>query len=496
MSYLNRYLLLLVFNLLNIVAFGAIISVAVINIINHNAPTNLIIYYGYTGLLSLALLLSEFRVPRFLNAQARFLFTYTGRGIILTYFGCIVYTSALYNVIACIFTVSLGVVYFVIAWAPVVPLQQGLLYNFSRWCSEGTVLVYNSSATIPDHEADAGAADGALYYAQEQKLQQTLPIVPPMTTAAATSTGAPLSYSYQQNLEEGLLHNNDDSHQRPLTGAIRHHRTPSQATTALELSPHYYKHVSAQSIVWPESHPKLEESHSSKQQCMPPSLDMQSLGIVAERSDCIPQTNSNNRAYATSACRLSNESFVYGVTAETRIPESTGDDYLDRIINSSCFAREVLDTNDDESIVVRGMSSSARSAGLAANVTTSDHTSNSLLVDNAGRRSMTSLGISSTQANEAQNSYVVSRPYTSAAILPSGSRNMSLARSVNNNYSNHNPSPRPMERISPPIPYRVFAPESQETFVQNLAHINHALAGNGSMQSRSPSAKQYNTSFK
>ncbi|KAJ2556230.1 hypothetical protein EV175_002099, partial [Coemansia sp. RSA 1933] len=176
MGLLNRYLLLLVFNVLNVVAFGAIVSVAVINIVDHEAPTNLIIYYGYTGLLSLALLFSEIRVPRLLNAQARFLFTYTGRGILLTYFGCIVYTSSLYNVIACIFTVSLGVVYFVLAWVSFVPLHNGLLYNISRWRIEGTKQLNHSTTTIPyssqqqQQQQDENEDNGDLGYAQTEKI--------------------------------------------------------------------------------------------------------------------------------------------------------------------------------------------------------------------------------------------------------------------------------------------------------------------------------------
>ncbi|KAJ1727077.1 hypothetical protein LPJ61_004777, partial [Coemansia biformis] len=125
----NRYLLLLLFNVLNVAAFGAIVAVAVINVVDRAAPTNLLIYYGYTGLLSLVLLLSELRVPRLLHSQARFLFTYTGRGIVLTYFGCITYSDRTFNVFACIYAVSLGVVYFVVAWVPFVSTQHGLAYN-------------------------------------------------------------------------------------------------------------------------------------------------------------------------------------------------------------------------------------------------------------------------------------------------------------------------------------------------------------------------------
>ncbi|KAJ2496769.1 hypothetical protein GGH96_005604 [Coemansia sp. RSA 1972] len=55
------------------------------------------------------------------------------------------------------------------------------------------------------------------------------------------------------------------------------------------------------------------------------------------------------------------ESFVYGVSAHPAHAQSTGDAYLDSIVNSSRFAREVMDPMS-ESIVVRS------SRGLAEDV--------------------------------------------------------------------------------------------------------------------------------
>ncbi|KAJ2144293.1 hypothetical protein IW136_001395 [Coemansia sp. RSA 678] len=232
MGCFNRFLLLLTFNVLNILAFGAIIAVAVINITDHNAPTNLLIYYAYTGLLSLVLCVCEIRVPRALYAQTRFLFTYTGRGIVLTYFGCIVYTSKLFNVIACIYTVTLGVVYVVVAWVSVVPVHDGVLSNWSRWVHEGK----------SDERREVQNVD------PEHKVSYVHDVV-----------GAPI----------------------------------------------HGHHASVQSIVWPSDMPAGPH-----------------------------------------------ESFVYGVSAHPAHVQSTGDAYLDSIVNSSRFAREVMDPTN-ESIVVR-----------------------------------------------------------------------------------------------------------------------------------------------
>ncbi|KAJ2884750.1 hypothetical protein IWW38_005392, partial [Coemansia aciculifera] len=271
MGYLNRYLLLLVLNVLNAVAFGAIVSVAVVNIVDHSSPTNLIIYYAYTGLLSLTLFLAEFRAPRLLSSQARFLFTYTGRGLLLTYFGCIVYTNTLYNVIACIYTVSLGVVYLVVAWVPFVPLQKGILYNWSRWCREGSEQFYDDEDEVDSQ--DQRRMDG--------KTRR------------------------QQNAGAALHHFGSPPGQAPESDNVRAMRLSSQAT-AHELNPRYPAYTSAQSMVWPESPTELAISAN-------------------------PQANNNDMGHPAIAAteRHKNESFVYGVSVETKQPDTTGDEYLD-----------------------------------------------------------------------------------------------------------------------------------------------------------------------
>ncbi|KAJ1729998.1 hypothetical protein LPJ72_004681 [Coemansia sp. Benny D160-2] len=470
MGFLNRYLLLLVFNVLNIVAFGAIVSVAVINIVDHNAPTNLIIYYAYTGLLSLGLLFSEISVPRLLNAQARFLFTYTGRGILLTYFACVVYTNSLYNVIACIFTVSLGVVYFVVAWVPFVPLHNGLVCNFSRWRSEGNRQLHHSSASMPYSsyhiENNGVAVDSALGYAQTEKLNHTLlPIVPPIsTTATATATAGDSddasAHPRQDTTTDTLMDGSSRPQHPPYHGAVRYHNwmMPQAHSTTPPLSAdqasHYSKHVPARSINWSDH----QQQHNF------PAGFQRSSTLADPDPDLVPSSPKHNTSSPPTAAtsRFSNESFIYGLTNEPKVPDSTGDDYLDSIINSSCFAREVLDPNDDNSIVVRDTESPSRSYGLAANVVGgggSDHGHGSPpRASNGGGRSVTSLGTSmATTANTNEPPTV--RPFTSAALSPP-----------------RHADGRIVERISPPIPYRMFAPETQAAFVQNMAHVSSALS--------------------
>ncbi|KAJ2346248.1 hypothetical protein GGH91_002266, partial [Coemansia sp. RSA 2671] len=257
MGYLNRYLLLLAFNMLNVIAFGAIVSVAAVNIADHTSPTNLIIYYAYTGLLSLALFVAEFRAPRLLSSQARFLFTYTGRGLLFTYFGCIVYTNTLYNVVACIYTVSLGVVYLVVAWVPVVPLQSGVLYNWSRWKCEGSEQFYGAEGVAEEHGGDTRVGGKSRRRHEPNATVHRYSSPPGPVAESVSALGVRLS---------------------------------SQAT-AHELNPNYPAYVSAQSMVWPESPPDL-------------AISVDAL--------------TNNAVAQPLAAERDNESFIYGVSVETK----------------------------------------------------------------------------------------------------------------------------------------------------------------------------------
>ncbi|KAJ2798895.1 hypothetical protein H4R20_004648 [Coemansia guatemalensis] len=394
MGYLNQYLLLLVFNLLNVVAFGAIISVAVINIVDHTAPTNLIIYYGYTGLLSLALLLSELRVPLLLNSQARFLFTYTGRGIVLTYFGCIVYTDKLFNVIACVFTVSLGVIYFVVAWVPFISMQHGLLYNWARWTSEGSSqLKVNGNDSIAGHSPS---------------LEKPLHTI----TMDAGNIG------------------------RAQDPACYPGGPPEQAVSVHRLNQGYARHTSVQTITWPES---------------PTEKAAESTALGAGEAT----TNAD-----TGTRRQTNDSFVYGLTAETKEPETTGDAYLDSIINSSRFAREVMDNTDDNCIAVRSPHGLSGSMGLARELESPARTGVEPPAGEIARRSVTSLASTAPLAYLPDSS--THRPYTSAAV-----HNPHYQIAPTNN--------RGIAPISPPMPYHVFAPASRESLVENIAHVNRTL---------------------
>ncbi|KAJ2607270.1 hypothetical protein H4S08_004882 [Coemansia sp. RSA 1365] len=403
MGYLNQYLLLLVFNLLNVVAFGAIVSVAVINIVDHAAPTNLIIYYAYTGLLSLALLLSELRVPLLLNSQARFLFTYTGRGIVLTYFGCIVYTDKLFNVIACVFTVSLGVIYFVVAWMPFISMQHGLLYNWARWTTEGSTR----------HTANAN-----------ERGQTHL------SNIEGSSLGR--SHSLEKPLHTiGISEDNVGETKTPefYTGPLE------QAVSVHRLNQGYARHTSVQSITWPES--PTEERTESK-----------AFGTAGAPVDA-------------GIRRQTNDSFVYGLTTETREPDSTGDAYLDSIINSSRFAHEIMDNTDDNYIAVRSPHGLSGSMGLSTELGSPIPNGTGPPVGEFGRRSVTSLASTAPLVYLPNSSNY--RPYTSAAV-----HHHQIA-STNN---------RAIAPISPPMPYHVFAPASRESLVENIAHVNRALNNN------------------
>ncbi|KAJ1674752.1 hypothetical protein EV182_002635 [Spiromyces aspiralis] len=132
-QYLNSYLLLLVVNALNLVASGLIIAICIVNIVDGAPPTNVVIYNAYSACLFLALLAAEFRPPAFVADSTKFLLTYRGRGLLYTFFGCLVYTNTIFNIAACIFIETLGVTLFVLSWVNLVPPRYGLLYNWGQW---------------------------------------------------------------------------------------------------------------------------------------------------------------------------------------------------------------------------------------------------------------------------------------------------------------------------------------------------------------------------
>ncbi|KAJ1959660.1 hypothetical protein GGI12_004224 [Dipsacomyces acuminosporus] len=370
MTYFNIYLLLLLFNVLNAVAFGAIISVAVKNIIAHNSPTHLIIYYAYTGALSLALLLSEFRTPRLLSVQMRFLSTYTGRGILLTYFGCIVYTNTLYNIIACVYTVTLGVFYLVIAWVPLVPLQHGIQYNWVRWRTEGTANMY------PQDGSHSKTEQGHKRFALQRKARRN-------------------TIDNEQYLDPFLGRGNA----APGDNTQQNHREAYQ---------HPPRELNSSNITYiPEqSQPRSTEvSHAA-------------MDSAVSRRDS-RNSNSGNRR----------EPSIYGLSVRAESLDTTGDPYLDKVINSSRFARDMMDPSDDEYVVAHDPAFYSRHSGLASNAS--------------------AVNISSPAS-------AVQRPQSHPSPL----------RGEIGSGISH---------ISPPMPYHVYSPENNESFYENLSQISRAL---------------------
>ncbi|KAJ1978144.1 hypothetical protein H4R34_003310, partial [Dimargaris verticillata] len=142
-AYWNIYGLFLLLNLLNLIVCGLVIAVASINITD--SPTNVIIYNAYTGCLCLLLAVAEIRIPAFIETNLRFLCTYRGRGLLYTFFGCLVYSSNLFNIAACVFIVTIGIAYFIISWVPLAPPRFGIVDNWRAWTMQGTRNLYRTA---------------------------------------------------------------------------------------------------------------------------------------------------------------------------------------------------------------------------------------------------------------------------------------------------------------------------------------------------------------
>ncbi|KAJ1912097.1 hypothetical protein IWQ60_009823 [Tieghemiomyces parasiticus] len=150
-AYFNIYGLFLFFNLLNLAVYGLVIAVACKNVI-HSA-TNVIIYNSYTGSLCLLLLFAEFRLPSFVHEYLKFLCTYRGRGLLYTFFGCLVYAPSTFNIVACILVVSVGVAFFLLSWVPMAPPSFGLLDNWRAWTYQGTRNLYRNTTKADPHNS-------------------------------------------------------------------------------------------------------------------------------------------------------------------------------------------------------------------------------------------------------------------------------------------------------------------------------------------------------
>ncbi|RKP36508.1 COPI associated protein-domain-containing protein [Dimargaris cristalligena] len=152
-AYFNIYALFLFFNFLNLAVLGLVIAVSCQNVIR--SPTNVIIYNAYTGFLCLLLFFAEFRLPGFVHEYLRFLCTYRGRGLLYTFFGCLVYANTVFNIVACVLVVTVGVAYFIISWVPMASPSFGLLENWRAWTHQGTRNLYRnttSQARKPDRQ--------------------------------------------------------------------------------------------------------------------------------------------------------------------------------------------------------------------------------------------------------------------------------------------------------------------------------------------------------
>ncbi|KAJ1967257.1 hypothetical protein IWQ62_001976 [Dispira parvispora] len=144
-AYLNIYGLFLCFNLLSLGVLGLIIATACQNITN--SPTNVIIYNAYTGCLCLLLFVAEFHLPRFVHEYLLFLCTYRGRGLLYTFFGCLVYAPHPFNIAACIIVVATGVFFFIISWVRFPSPSFGIIANWRAWCHQGTRDLYRRTTT-------------------------------------------------------------------------------------------------------------------------------------------------------------------------------------------------------------------------------------------------------------------------------------------------------------------------------------------------------------
>ncbi|ORX68758.1 hypothetical protein DL89DRAFT_293956 [Linderina pennispora] len=277
------------------------------------------------------------RAPRFLNSQMRFLFTYGGRGLLYTYFGCIVYTNSLYNIIACVYTVTLGVAYLVLAWVSIIPLQHGLLYNWSHWCSEGAKQMYESSS---------------------KRTHRT---------------------------RRGMTNEQYDA---PLLG------------TAMPGLNRVVKWVGQPDNVFPGALGR--KLHAAK-------------GEAGSR--------------------------IYGMSTRARRLSTTGDAYLDEIVNSSRFARDMMDPSDSEYVVAGDSRHYKSPSGLASRIS-----------DNSSPR--TTISIPPAAAYAAEQPALTEQTYMSQPRDGMGTGN---------------------NRISSPLPYHLFAPESREFINNSLSQITREL---------------------
>ncbi|ORX65610.1 hypothetical protein DL89DRAFT_296049 [Linderina pennispora] len=210
------------------------------------------------------------RAPRFLNSQMRFLFTYGGRGLLL------------YNIIACVYTVTLGVAYLVLAWVSIIPLQHGLLYNWSA-----LVLA---------------RARKQMYESSSKRTHRT---------------------------RRGMTNEQYDA---PLLGTAMPGLNRSSNGSASQTT--YFQERSV-------SFAKDSDEFST--------LDQAASGNYTQQKE-------------------KRGSRIYGMSTRARRLSTTGDAYLDEIVNSSRFARDMMDPSDSEYVVAGDSRHYKSPSGLASRI--------------------------------------------------------------------------------------------------------------------------------
>ncbi|PWA03722.1 hypothetical protein BB558_000103 [Smittium angustum] len=173
-KYLDYNLLLFFMNILNILVCMMLGSVGLSNLISRELPTSTLVYNFYIIMISLALIVCEFKPPLFLAVNMKFLLTYRGRGLFYIFFGCLVYTRKTYNIVVCFFVEIMGVLFFVLSWVDLASPQYGIMYNYNAY-------IKNSSLQSKNSETGQGnILDNT--YNREIKKPRILDAFPPLSS--------------------------------------------------------------------------------------------------------------------------------------------------------------------------------------------------------------------------------------------------------------------------------------------------------------------------
>ncbi|RKP06824.1 COPI associated protein-domain-containing protein [Thamnocephalis sphaerospora] len=121
---LDRFGLALLLSVLNMAVYIVVIIAAIFNLLSADFPT--IINNVYVIVLSLCLMVNEFRAPPLVLEYFKFTCTYLGRGLVFFFLGCVVIRRQDFNIAAGIMAASAGVFYFVLSFTPGVPRLAGI----------------------------------------------------------------------------------------------------------------------------------------------------------------------------------------------------------------------------------------------------------------------------------------------------------------------------------------------------------------------------------